>query len=83
MRTKLSRPFASTASAQGASKAVCQNGEKMGVRFCHLIYSNDGTASDRVQRLFVVTPDTQRVYHSIDSIDPHETISNYGFNLPW
>tara|TARA_R110002012_G_scaffold28496_1_gene89524 strand:- start:1243 stop:2097 length:855 start_codon:yes stop_codon:yes gene_type:complete len=35
---------------------------------------------DRVLRLFVVTPDMHRVHHSID---PHETNSNYGFNLPW
>jgi sterol desaturase/sphingolipid hydroxylase (fatty acid hydroxylase superfamily) len=31
-------------------------------------------------RLFVVTPDMHRVHHSID---PRETNSNYGFNLPW
>ena len=30
--------------------------------------------------LFVVTPDMHRVHHSID---PRETNSNYGFNLPW
>lgn len=35
---------------------------------------------DRVLRLFVVTPDMHRVHHSID---PRETDSNYGFNLPW
>jgi sterol desaturase/sphingolipid hydroxylase (fatty acid hydroxylase superfamily) len=35
---------------------------------------------DRVLRLFVVTPDMHRVHHSID---PRETNSNYGFNLPW
>lgn len=35
---------------------------------------------DRVLRLFVVTPDMHRVHHSID---PKETDSNYGFNLPW
>jgi sterol desaturase/sphingolipid hydroxylase (fatty acid hydroxylase superfamily) len=35
---------------------------------------------DRVLRLFVVTPDMHRVHHSID---PRETNSNFGFNLPW
>lgn len=35
---------------------------------------------DRILRLFVVTPDMHRVHHSID---PKETDSNYGFNLPW
>jgi len=35
---------------------------------------------DRVLRLFVVTPDMHRVHHSVD---PRETNSNYGFNLPW
>jgi sterol desaturase/sphingolipid hydroxylase (fatty acid hydroxylase superfamily) len=35
---------------------------------------------DRVLRLFVVTPDMHRVHHSID---PRETNSNSGFNLPW
>ena len=35
---------------------------------------------DSVLRLFVVTPDMHRVHHSID---PRETNSNYGFNLPW
>ena len=35
---------------------------------------------DRVLRLFVVTPDMRRVHHSID---PRETNSNYGFNMPW
>ncbi len=35
---------------------------------------------DRVLRLFVVTPDMHRVHHSLD---PRETNSNYGFNLPW
>lgn len=35
---------------------------------------------DRVLRLFVVTPDMHRVHHSVD---PCETNSNYGFNLPW
>jgi sterol desaturase/sphingolipid hydroxylase (fatty acid hydroxylase superfamily) len=35
---------------------------------------------DRVLRLIVVTPDMHRVHHSVH---PHETNSNYGFNLPW
>lgn len=35
---------------------------------------------DRVLRLVVVTPDMHRVHHSIL---PHETNSNFGFNLPW
>ncbi len=35
---------------------------------------------DRVLRLFVVTPDMHRVHHSML---PHETNSNFGFNLPW
>ncbi len=35
---------------------------------------------DRVLRLLVVTPDMHRVHHSLD---PRETNSNYGFNLPW
>jgi sterol desaturase/sphingolipid hydroxylase (fatty acid hydroxylase superfamily) len=35
---------------------------------------------DRVLRLIVVTPDMHRVHHSIH---PHETNSNFGFNLPW
>jgi sterol desaturase/sphingolipid hydroxylase (fatty acid hydroxylase superfamily) len=35
---------------------------------------------DRVLRLFVVTPDMHRVHHSVR---PHETNSNFGFNLPW
>ncbi len=35
---------------------------------------------DRVLRLFVVTPDMHRVHHSEL---PHETNSNFGFNLPW
>lgn len=35
---------------------------------------------DRVMRLIVVTPDMHRVHHSIL---PHETNSNFGFNLPW
>jgi sterol desaturase/sphingolipid hydroxylase (fatty acid hydroxylase superfamily) len=35
---------------------------------------------DRLLRWFVVTPDMHRVHHSIV---PHETNSNFGFNLPW
>ena len=35
---------------------------------------------DRVLRLIVVTPDMHRVHHSLD---PVETNSNFGFNLPW
>jgi sterol desaturase/sphingolipid hydroxylase (fatty acid hydroxylase superfamily) len=35
---------------------------------------------DRLLRLVVVTPDMHRVHHSID---PSETNSNYGFNMPW
>lgn len=35
---------------------------------------------DRVLRWVVVTPDMHRVHHSVD---PKETNSNYGFNLPW
>ncbi|MGC1503527.1 MAG: sterol desaturase family protein [Sulfitobacter sp.] len=35
---------------------------------------------DCVLRLVVVTPDMHRVHHSVD---PRETNSNYGFNLPW
>ena len=35
---------------------------------------------DRVFRLVVVTPDMHRVHHSEL---PHETNSNFGFNLPW
>ncbi|MEO5614007.1 MAG: sterol desaturase family protein [Cypionkella sp.] len=35
---------------------------------------------DRVLRLLVVTPDMHCVHHSID---PRETNSNYGSNLPW
>lgn len=35
---------------------------------------------DRILRLVVVTPDMHRVHHSVD---PRETNSNYGFNLPW
>jgi sterol desaturase/sphingolipid hydroxylase (fatty acid hydroxylase superfamily) len=35
---------------------------------------------DRVLCWLVVTPDMHRVHHSII---PHETNSNFGFNLPW
>lgn len=35
---------------------------------------------DRALRLIVVTPDMHRVHHSAR---PHETNSNFGFNLPW
>lgn len=35
---------------------------------------------DRIVRLLVVTPDMHRVHHSID---PQETHSNFGFNMPW
>lgn len=35
---------------------------------------------DRVLRWFVVTPDMHRIHHSVD---PRETNSNYGFNVPW
>jgi sterol desaturase/sphingolipid hydroxylase (fatty acid hydroxylase superfamily) len=35
---------------------------------------------DRLLRRVVVTPDMHRVHHSIL---PHETNSNFGFNLPW
>ena len=35
---------------------------------------------DRVLRLVIVTPDMPRVHHSIE---PAETNSNFGFNLPW
>ena len=35
---------------------------------------------DRILRWIVVTPDMHRVHHSII---PHETNSNFGFNLPW
>ena len=37
-------------------------------------------AVDTVLRLIIVTPDMHRVHHSID---PTETNSNYGFNVPW
>jgi sterol desaturase/sphingolipid hydroxylase (fatty acid hydroxylase superfamily) len=36
--------------------------------------------ADRILRLIVVTPDMHRVHHSVD---PGETNSNFGFNLPW
>ena len=35
---------------------------------------------DRVLRTIVVTPEMHRVHHSIE---PPETNSNFGFNLPW
>ena len=35
---------------------------------------------DRWLRWIVVTPDMHRVHHSVD---PRETNSNFGFNLPW
>lgn len=35
---------------------------------------------DRALRLILVTPDMHRVHHSID---PSETNTNFGFNLPW
>jgi len=35
---------------------------------------------DRVLRWMMVTPDMHRVHHSVV---PHETNSNFGFNLPW
>jgi sterol desaturase/sphingolipid hydroxylase (fatty acid hydroxylase superfamily) len=35
---------------------------------------------DRRLRLILVTPDMHRVHHSIS---PHETDSNFSFNLPW
>lgn len=35
---------------------------------------------DRALRLIVVTPDMHRVHHSVN---PLETHSNFGFNLPW
>lgn len=37
-------------------------------------------AVDRVVRWVMVTPDMHRVHHSVD---PAETNSNFGFNLPW
>ncbi len=36
--------------------------------------------TDKILRLFVVTPDMHRVHHSIIR---KETDSNFGFNLPW
>ena len=41
---------------------------------------NLSTSVDRWLRWIVVTPDMHRVHHSVD---PSETNSNYGFNLPW
>ena len=38
------------------------------------------TSVDRWLRWIVVAPDMHRVHHSVD---PRETNSNYGFNLPW
>jgi sterol desaturase/sphingolipid hydroxylase (fatty acid hydroxylase superfamily) len=35
---------------------------------------------ERLLRLIVVTPDMHRVHHSVN---PIETNSNFGFNLPW
>lgn len=35
---------------------------------------------ERVARYFIVTPDMHRIHHSVD---PRETNSNYGFNVPW
>jgi sterol desaturase/sphingolipid hydroxylase (fatty acid hydroxylase superfamily) len=35
---------------------------------------------DRGLRLLVVTPDMHRVHHSVN---PRETNSNFGFNVPW
>ena len=37
-------------------------------------------AFDRIARLVVVTPDMHRVHHSVE---PDETNTNFGFNLPW
>ena len=37
-------------------------------------------SSDRVLRLFLVTPEMHRVHHSVII---RETNSNFGFNLPW
>ena len=37
-------------------------------------------AVDAILRLLIVTPDMHRVHHSSE---PHETNSNYGFNVPW
>jgi len=36
--------------------------------------------ADAALRWLVVTPDMHRVHHSIE---PHETNTNFGFNLPW
>src|ERR1700730_9641759 len=36
--------------------------------------------TDRILRTIVVTPEMHRVHHSIE---PAETNSNFGFNLPW
>jgi sterol desaturase/sphingolipid hydroxylase (fatty acid hydroxylase superfamily) len=38
------------------------------------------TRIDRALRWIVVTPEMHRVHHSVV---PHETNSNFGFNLPW
>jgi sterol desaturase/sphingolipid hydroxylase (fatty acid hydroxylase superfamily) len=38
------------------------------------------SAVERILRWIVVTPEMHRVHHSID---PHETNSNFGFNLSW
>lgn len=35
---------------------------------------------ERIARCLVVTPDMHRVHHSVN---PRETNSNFGFNLPW
>ncbi len=35
---------------------------------------------DQMLRWFIVTPDMHRIHHSVD---PQETNSNYGFNVPW
>jgi sterol desaturase/sphingolipid hydroxylase (fatty acid hydroxylase superfamily) len=37
-------------------------------------------AFEPILRWFVVTPDMHRIHHSVD---PRETNSNYGFNVPW
>ncbi len=37
-------------------------------------------AIDRLLRWIIVTPDMHRVHHSVQ---PDETNSNFGFNLPW
>ena len=37
-------------------------------------------ALDRALRLIIVTPDMHRLHHSVN---PLETHSNFGFNLPW